>query len=78
MENHVATHYMTLSAPTRIVKNRDAKTEYITIPSMLVQDSTYPFKESRDVIIEIVTEKASVEKGTLIVRSRPALSPKRK
>ncbi len=69
---------MTLSAPTRIVKNRDAKTEYITIPSMLVQDSAYPFKEATDVTIEIVTEKTSVEKGTLIVRSRPASSSKRK
>jgi hypothetical protein len=69
MENHVANTCMTLSAPTRIVKNRDANTQYITIPSMLVQDSAYPFKEATDVTIEIVTERTSVEKGALIVRS---------
>jgi hypothetical protein len=60
---------MTLTAASRIVKNRDANTQYITIPSVLVQDSAYPFQEATDVTLEIVTGKTIVEKGALIVRS---------
>jgi hypothetical protein len=60
------------------VKNRDANTQYITIPSVLVQDSAYPFKDTTDVTIEIVTDRTSVDKGALIVHSRTAPSAKRK
>jgi len=57
MEIHVAALCMVLTAETRIVRNPKAKTEYVTIPSVLAQDSTYPFKGVTDVLVEIVPER---------------------
>jgi len=48
---------MVLTTETRIVRNPKAKTEYITIPSVLAQDSTYPFKDVTEVLVEIVPER---------------------
>jgi len=69
MEIHVAKLYMVLTAETRIVRNPKAKTEYITIPSVLAQDSTYPFKDVTDVLVEIVPERKE-----LVVKVLPRLS----
>lgn len=44
---------MVLKAETTILENKDAKTQYITIPSRVVQDSQYPFKKNDAVELEI-------------------------
>jgi len=54
---------MVLKAESKILKNPDANTQYITIPSSMTIDSQYPFKPNDAVELE-VDEK----KGTLIVR----------
>jgi hypothetical protein len=70
---------MPLKAETKIVKNQNAKTMYITIPAFLAEDSAFPFKAGSNVEVEIVTEERSVAKGMLIVRkSEPGSTSKRK
>jgi len=75
MEIHVAKLYMVLTAETRIVRNPKAKTEYITIPSVLAQDSTYPFKDVTEVLVEIVPERKEL---VVRVASRSPTASKRK
>lgn len=57
-----------LTARAKIVGNPNAHTQYITIPSVLAQDSAYPFKEGEEVQLEIVTARVEAEKGSLLVR----------
>jgi hypothetical protein len=42
---------------TRILENREARTQYITIPARMVQDSQYPFKANDTVELEIQSEE---------------------
>ncbi|MGA2783762.1 MAG: hypothetical protein ABSF09_03580 [Candidatus Bathyarchaeia archaeon] len=44
---------MTLKAQVRVVQNPDAKTQYIAIPSAVVQDSLYPFHKNDILDLEI-------------------------
>lgn len=44
---------MVLKAKTRIIQNRDAKTQYITIPANIASDSQYPFTSGQEVEIII-------------------------
>ena len=44
---------MTLTAKVRVVQNIDAKTQYIAIPSAVVQDSLYPFRKNDVLDLEI-------------------------
>jgi len=44
---------LTLKVETRILENKQAKTQYITIPARVVQDSQYPFKANDTVELEI-------------------------
>jgi hypothetical protein len=44
---------LTLSAKVRVVQNPDAKTQYIAIPSAVVQDSLYPFHKGDMLDLEI-------------------------
>jgi len=57
---------MVLKAETKILKNPDANTQYITIPASMTIDSQYPFKPNEAVELE-VDEK----RGALIVRRLP-------
>jgi hypothetical protein len=59
---------MPLKADTKITKNPNAKTMYITIPAFLALDSAFPFEDGSPVEVEIVTEEKTVGKGSLIVR----------
>jgi hypothetical protein len=72
----MAATYMPLKAETKITKNPNAKTFYLTIPAFLAQDSAFPFEDGSAVEVEIVTEEQHVGKGNLIVRK--ATAPKRK
>jgi len=54
---------MVLTAESKILKNPDANTQYITIPSSMTIDSQYPFKPNDAVELEV-----DAKKGTLIVR----------
>lgn len=54
---------MVLKAESKILKNPDANTQYVTIPSSMTIDSQYPFKPNDAVELEVYREK-----GTLIVR----------
>lgn len=54
---------MVLKAESKILKNPDANTQYVTIPSSMTIDSQYPFKPNDAVELEVDREK-----GTLIVR----------
>jgi hypothetical protein len=69
---------MPLKAETKITKNPNAKTFYLTIPAFLAQDSAFPFDDGSAVEVEIVTEEKSVGKDTLIVRKAQATASKRK
>ena len=70
---------MPLKAETKIVKNPNANTMYITIPAVLAQDSAFPFKEGSSVEVEIVTDERTVSKGVIVVRKiEPSTAPKRK
>ena len=54
---------MVLKVKSRVAKNPHANTQYIAIPSSMVQDSQYPFKPDDTVELEI-----DEKKGILIVR----------
>jgi len=54
---------MVLKAESKILKNPEANTQYLTIPASMTLDSQYPFKPNDAVELE-VNEK----KGILIVR----------
>jgi hypothetical protein len=69
---------MPLTATTKITKNPNAKTFYLTIPAFLAQDSAFPFQDGSAVEVEIVTEEKSVDKGALIVRKAQAAASKKK
>ena len=69
---------MPLKAETKITKNPNAKTFYLTIPAFLAQDSAFPFQDGSAVEIEIVTKEKPAEEGTLVVRKAPPSSAKRK
>jgi hypothetical protein len=44
---------MVLQVETKLVQSKDAHTQYLVIPSAMVQDSQYPFKEGEKVRIVI-------------------------
>ena len=44
---------MALTAKVRVVQNPDAKTQYIAIPSAVVQDSLYPFHKNDILFLKI-------------------------
>ena len=50
---------------TKILENKEARTQYITIPARMVQDSQYPF-QAKDVV-ELSIEPHDDEKR-LVVR----------
>jgi hypothetical protein len=55
---------MTLECRIKIKQNRDAHTQYLIIPSSMVQDSQYPFKanEEVEVIVDATKETIVVER----------------
>ena len=59
---------MPLQIDTKIAKNPNANTLYVTIPAVMAQDSAFPFREGSNVTIEIVTEEKSVSKGMIVIR----------
>jgi hypothetical protein len=69
---------MPLKAETKLSKNPNAKTFYLTIPAFLAQDSAFPFEDASAVEVEIVTEEKTVGKGSLIVRKAQPVTPKKK
>ena len=44
---------MVLKGKTKIIRSRHARTQYITIPAMMVADSQYPFNGTEDVEITV-------------------------
>lgn len=50
---------------TKILENKEARTQYITIPARMVQDSQYPFQEKD--VVELSIEPHDDEKR-LVVR----------
>ena len=44
---------MVLKAKSKIIQNKNAKTQYITIPATIASDSQYPFAAGQDIQIEI-------------------------
>jgi hypothetical protein len=61
---------MPLKTDTKIGKNPNAKTLYITIPAVLAQDSAFPFEAGDSVEIEIVAGEGKY-RGHLVVRESP-------
>lgn len=59
---------MPLKADSKIVKNPNAKTMYITIPAFLALDSAFPFKDGANIEVEIVPGQGK-SLGHLIVRA---------
>ena len=58
---------MTLKAEVRVVQNKDAKTQYVAIPSAVVQDSLYPFHKN-----DILDLKIDPETQTITLRPHEA------
>jgi len=52
---------MVLKIKTKITQNRDAKTQYITIPASIASDSQYPFTAGQEVELIINPDESSVE-----------------
>jgi len=52
---------MVLKTKTRILQNRDAKTQYITIPATVTSDSQYPFTAGQEVEIIINPYDSKIE-----------------
>jgi len=52
---------MPLKAKSRIIQNRDAKTQYITIPADITSDSQYPFTAGQEVELIINPEDSKIE-----------------
>ena len=46
-------NYMVLKEETKIVQSRNAYTQYLIIPSAVVRDSQYPFKNGGEVKITV-------------------------
>jgi hypothetical protein len=42
-----------LKGETRITRSKTSYTQYVTIPSWIVRDSQYPFKEGEEVEIHV-------------------------
>ena len=57
---------MTLKVKSVIKQNKNSHTQYLTIPSLLAQDSQYPFKPDEEV--EIVVEPK--EKRLIVRRAK--------
>jgi hypothetical protein len=54
---------MSVEGVSRIFKHTKAKTYYITIPSSLADDSSFPFKPGDLVKIKIKEDKLTIEKA---------------
>jgi hypothetical protein len=55
---------MVLEGEAKLVQSPNAHTQYLIIPSAIVRDSQYPFKEGGKVII-----KVDVQNKTLVIMS---------
>jgi hypothetical protein len=53
---------MTRTEKVKIRQNKNSQTQYITVPSYMVMDSSYPFANNEEVSVEIVSK----EEGLLI------------
>ena len=51
--NFIWSGILILKVETKILENERAKTQYITIPARVAQDSQYPFKANDVVELEI-------------------------
>ena len=56
---------MVLRKKIKIHQSKNANTQYIVIPSSIVNDSQYPFKKEREVEIEVEPEN-----NLIIIRSK--------
>ena len=56
---------MVLRKKIKIHQSKNAKTQYIVIPSSIVNDSQYPFKNDEEVEIEVKPKNNSI-----IIRSK--------
>lgn len=61
-----------LKGKTKIIQSQHAKTQYITIPAMIVADSQYPFNGSEEVEITVDPDN----KRIYIVATTPKSSTK--
>lgn len=52
---------MVLKAKTKIIQNRNAKTQYVTIPASIASDSQYPFTAGQEVEIIINPSETKIE-----------------
>lgn len=52
-ESHLVKSSLVLKVESKILENKQAKTQYITIPARVAQDSQYPFKANDTVELEI-------------------------
>jgi hypothetical protein len=48
---------MGITAKSRVLKNPDANTHYVTIPSSMTTDSQYPFEANDTVDLEVDTKQ---------------------
>jgi len=60
---------MVLKAESKILKNPDANTQYITIPANMTIDSQYPFKPGDKVQLEIDETKQVLTVRRLIKKA---------
>ena len=63
---------MVLEEETKLIKNPNAHTQYLIIPSAVVRDSQYPFKNGGKVRIKVDPERK------LLIIMRPEEKPTKK
>jgi hypothetical protein len=61
---------MVIKVKSRVAKNPHANTQYIAVPSSMVQDSQYPFKPDEIVELEIVKKEKDKEEMLVIRKAK--------
>lgn len=52
---------MVLKARTKVIQSPNSRTQYITIPAVMVSDSQYPLKPNQEVEIVVHADEQKIE-----------------
>ena len=66
---------MVLQTETKIVQSKDAHTQYLVIPAVMVQDSQYPFDQGERVQITIDTSHKRMIIESIMQQAQVKVSP---
>ena len=69
---------MVLKEKTRILQSKNAKTQYITVPSAVVSVSQYPFNANDEVEIEVIPAEKKTESKLVVRFAEQAKGPQKR